>query len=203
MAEHPIDLPDFTVRRLLAGGMTRLRLPTSDPPTECPFGAPGDVAWVREAWLFPETCAARLRDEPARVKRERDARAAALAAAPRGVVYRVDLTPTEARAVAALVQPSTRMPRSAARILLHVRAVALERVQDAPRHEVEPWGGRETFARAWRELYGPGAWEANPQTWVLDVDTEVLAAPAPPSRMAGAMLRYDRLEARLDALAGL
>ena len=88
-------------------------------------------------------------------------------------------------------KPSTHMPRWASRITLEVTGVRVERLQDISEYDAEREGvedsallpmthfmdysdGSETrsaqysFQTLWESINGPGSWEANPWTWVIE-----------------------------------
>ena len=125
----------------------------------CPYGAPGDLLWVRETWaqypseLNPEPCDAWYK--------------ATSNGPPQPFKWR----------------PSIHMPRWASRITLRITDVRVERLQDiweddARAEGCEPVGWidetdvgmssyREGFPRLWNRINGPGTWEANPWVWVI------------------------------------
>ena len=126
----------------------------------CPYGAPGDLLWVRETWaqypieLNPQPC---------------DAWYKATSNGPP--------TPFKWR-------PSIHMPRWASRITLEVKSVRVERLQDISEDDAraEGWPGPVTetgfsiasplawFANVWTSINAPGAWEANPWVWVIEFE---------------------------------
>jgi hypothetical protein len=86
-------------------------------------------------------------------------------------------------------RPSIHMPRSACRLVLEITDVRVERLNDcseedaraegcAPAwldaddntsvHAAAPPTYRQGFARLWRDINGPGAWEQNPWVWVVE-----------------------------------
>jgi hypothetical protein len=137
-----------------------------------PYGAPGDMLWVREAWR-----AWSQYDDwpPSRLPPGVDVQYIADASAPWSSRYR-----------------SPRyMPRWASRITLEVKGVRVERLhditEDDARAEGAMWhdGGTywhsgwrhdysdvhadaySSFARFWNNINGPDAWEENPYVWVI------------------------------------
>lgn len=167
----------------------------------CPYGVPGDLLWVRETffafgrwvtrfnakkgrdeWCFVdmtlETGRAYLFDPPDGWKRHQRAAGGA--------------TPSWWK------RPSIFMPRVAARIVLEVTAVRVERLQDISEADsiaegVEPivsanGGCRRwmhyavpnegyssawkfafnSYASLWETINGPGSWDANPLVWVVE-----------------------------------
>lgn len=133
----------------------------------CPYGAPGDTLWVREAWR-----AWSQYDDwpPSRLPPGVDVQYIADARPPWISRYR----------------SSRFMPRWASRITLEVKSVRVERLQaisedDARAEGVAPVGWidetdvgmssyREGFSRLWNDINGPGAWEANPWVWVISFE---------------------------------
>jgi len=124
----------------------------------CPYGAPGDLLWVRETWFDPQMDGGRVlyaADKP-------------------------DVHPIHRR------RPSIHMPRWASRIMLRITDVRVERLQaisedDARAEGCEPVGWidetdvgmssyREGFSRLWNDINGPGAWDANPYVWVISFE---------------------------------
>lgn len=142
----------------------------------CPYGAPGDRLWVRETHQFLEMldgntiCAYRASCEQ-----------------DDGLTY---VSPRDSTIESIRVprwRPGIHMPRDAARLLLEVESVRVERLhaiteEDAraegmealaprfPEHEspaADPL--RRRFSEAWTVMYdgGPFEWAANPWTWVI------------------------------------
>lgn len=109
---------------------------------KCPFGAPGDVLWVRETWGPCEGGFCYLADEGPEVK-------------PDGGRWK----------------PSIHMPREACRLLLENQEVRVERVRDITPADVVAEGypfhsDRDAFGAAWNQTY-PGSWERNEFCWVI------------------------------------
>lgn len=132
----------------------------------CPFGAPGDRLWVKEA-----------------IRR---------VALPVGEdcwcesEYVADGEPTKAAAWPwkNRALPSIYMPRGLSRLTLEVTAVRVERLQAISEEEAEAEGvtpapftksGRsaeslhvEAFEDLWNSINGPDSWDANPWVWVVE-----------------------------------
>lgn len=134
-------------------------------PRFCPFGQIGDRLWVRETW------------QDTRSPGEQENR--------RQIMYRAD----DDRSLIGW-RPSIHMPRWAARIILEITDVRVERVQDITEAAAKAEGVppawldvngqdvnanaaptfRQGFARTWNEIYakkGP-AWSTNPWVWVVE-----------------------------------
>ena len=141
----------------------------------CPYGAPGDLLWVRETW---------------RVHKSYDVLNAARVYGAMGgdVAYCVDYLATPRNEdFWGRGRPSIHMPRWASRITLRITDVRVERLQaiseDDARAEGCPyppeWAGRfmdrdETaktwFKSIWNTINGPGAWDANPWVWAISFE---------------------------------
>ncbi|MFM5320911.1 hypothetical protein ACET9O_14975 [Aeromonas caviae] len=121
-----------------------------------PFGRIGDRLWVRETF---GDCGVRL-------------------------VYRAD-TDDGAACQVKRWTPSIHMPREAARILLEITDVRVERlnnisVQDALAEGMDDGSSdaalaagwfekpRRAFRRLWERIYGQESWSSNPWVWVVE-----------------------------------
>ena len=131
----------------------------------CPYGVPGDLLWVREAWCEADTSSG-------------FAYAADAPGDPRGMGWR----------------PSIHMPRWASRITLRITDVRVERLTDISETDAQAegvfpaaiYGGKtaswlptpdhrerffETasaaFQALWEHINGRRSWEANPWVWVV------------------------------------
>jgi hypothetical protein len=142
---------------------------------KCPYGAPGDRLWVREAF----------------------------AKSPSGFIYKVNFDTSdgfgssvvdlETGDIVPLVwKPSIFMPRSLSRITLEIVKVRVERLQEISRDDVKaegikqsqedgywlaplagvpdfPWrDAHMAYAALWNSINGAGAWEKNPWVWVIE-----------------------------------
>ena len=132
----------------------------------CPYGKPGDLLWVREAWRAPSQY-----DDwpPSRIPPSVEVQYIADDRAPWISRYR-----------------SPRfMPRWASRITLRITDVRVERLQDIREDDARAEGcdpvihedgaidcgtRKTTFARLWNRINGPGAWDANPWVWVINFE---------------------------------
>lgn len=136
----------------------------------CPYGAPGDVLWVREsAFIAPpgfgdvDACNA--------VDSEGHRRLVGYAASMDGDSVRC------AKDYGVKQTPSIHMPRWAARLFLRVTAIRCERLQeiddhDAMREGVSPTGDTDgayvaPFKELWEKINGAGSWERNEWVWVV------------------------------------
>jgi hypothetical protein len=203
--ERPILFSAPMVRALLAGTKTQTRrvrkpggnyrldlvAPADGGPSRCPYGAPGDRLWVREAWMpdppIDDTWAStqwagcregKIAGVPERFRH------------PRFCNYAADWLHGPV-----LWTPSIHMPRWASRIALEVTNVRVERLQDISEADaiaegVDRFPGCRQdddtaafnrigpvdndsfpiarYAALWESINGPGSWEANPWVWVVE-----------------------------------
>ena len=129
----------------------------------CPYGAPGDTLWVREAHALsanPDLKPWYRLDHPE-----------ACGSGPR-----VDVK----------WRPSIHMPRWASRITLRITDVRVERLQDISEDDARAEGvhrtdweyengeccdtDRDAFRALWNHINGLGAWAANPWVWVVSFE---------------------------------
>lgn len=146
----------------------------------CPYGAPGDLLWVRETWAALDRCI-----------RQRDSAA---------VNYRA----SDTIGPHLKWRPSIFMPRWASRLTLRITDIRVERLQEItgddafaegiqipcsgpgmpllritgrvspdrfssedPRiWKVKDWA-RFEYAELWEQINGKGSWDANPWVWVI------------------------------------
>jgi hypothetical protein len=154
---------------------------TSGALTErCPYGQPGDVLYVREAFRFDKAF-----DEYSPADLVRSEEHPTLG---RGDVQ-YEATPDEGPLSEETVgrkRPSIHMPRELCRLQLRVEDVRVERLQeigedDAMAEGVESVTRRSTsvhggtitsasvaFKELWKEIHGDDAWEENPYVWVVE-----------------------------------
>lgn len=129
-------------------------------PLRCPYGAPGNRLWVREAFaLRSYDCPVHDHggDYPAGKCDCED---------KRRVCYRVDAGAEHA----APWRPSIHMPRWASRITLEVTAVRVERLADITEEDARAEGveGRGAFVALWDSLNGKRApFASSPWVWVV------------------------------------
>lgn len=154
-------------------GFTDSRAPESIAYYGCPYGLPGDLLWVREAWRTQSKVQDRLL--PAEM-------------CGRGyevVLYNADhdwsLDKTVGRTRAAM-----HMPRWASRITLRITDVRVQRLKEISSADAIAEGfsayansatidcdtpdPRDDFAASWDAIHGHGAWESNPWVWALTFD---------------------------------
>lgn len=139
----------------------------------CPYGAPFDRLWVREAIrLIPD-------QDPD------DGLGPVLS------IYDADgsLTAADAWPWKRSYLPPMHCPRGLSRIMLEITAVRVERLQDISEEDAQAEGCapawldaddnttvhaeakptyRQGFARLWRDIHGAGSWAANPWVWVVE-----------------------------------
>ena len=140
----------------------------------CPYGAPGDRLWVREA-LLVTSMGFDYAADGAECLDLADANEDQIDLWDRRCHEEgPDLHPTKI--------PSIHMPRWASRILLEVTDVRVERLQDISeadaRAEGAPWApsvitGNHpkpivSFERLWESIHGPDSWAENPWLWVIE-----------------------------------
>ncbi len=138
----------------------------------CPYGAPGDMIWVRETWcrtgLSHVPCAHYRADGEHVVLDDGDGFTAVNKDGSEKSPWR----------------PSIHMPRWASRITLRITDVRVERLQDISEDDAraEGWPGPFTetgfpiasplawFANVWTNINGPSAWDDNPWVWVISFE---------------------------------
>lgn len=140
----------------------------SDWHVRCPYGAPNDRLWVREAWA-------------ARDVRSEWALSVGLVEEPfcgvggDEIIYRADDDGTRARPPRWF--SPLYMPRWASRLTLEIVSVRVERLQEIAEADARaegcgdpPFGTRrETFAILWDAINGKRApWESNPWVWRVE-----------------------------------
>lgn len=132
----------------------------------CPYGAPGDRLWVREAWGFDSGVRGDFRPLDRQDLSGMDLLTHTLYSADGGEAPRW--------------RPSIHMPRWASRITLEVTSVRAERLQsisddDAIDEGISREGlsiirgsARQRFAELWDDINGKRApWASNPWLWVV------------------------------------
>ena len=137
--------------------------------SRCPYGAPGDRLWVREAWA------------PFVGPDGRDYVAYRSTCAPDGSF----LWGGDGEIAQMQIhrwRPSIHMPRRVSRIILEITGVRVERLQDISeqdawaegfpdpdgRNREYPDRARYWFKTLWGEINGIESWDANPWVWVIE-----------------------------------
>lgn len=118
---------------------------------KCPFGAPGDLLWVRETWRVHG-------GQEYEYQQDRSS-----------VMYRADMD------MGTLDldwewRPSIFMPRWASRITLRVESARVERLHAITEEDAiaEGLNSRAEFSAGWDTLHKPGdRWADNPWVWVV------------------------------------
>jgi hypothetical protein len=201
MKERPILFSAPMVRAILAGTKTQTRRVVKprkgeevDPSgiydlhpgdreiARCPYGHPGDLLWVREAW---------------RTLRRFDGQTIATMPRDSWIAYEADenqgdALPKDAGGRMGKVRPSIHMPRWASRITLEIVSVRVERLQEISEADAVAEGvtrqmrsmlgwsaeeseeafnarqARSTFGLLWESINGPGSWASNPYVWAVE-----------------------------------
>jgi len=188
--EHPIIFNDWSIRRTLAGEKTQTRRIVTPQPRKdncveidddtvrhitdhvdaCPYGQPGDVLWVREAFRMLA-----LADDQSPTEY--------IEPFPDADVWRPVLFPADDHAGEAdgewgRKRPSIHMPRELCRIRLRIEDVRVERVKDITEADAEAEGivygedavgsAKVAFRRLWKSIHGDGAWERNDWVWAIE-----------------------------------
>lgn len=139
---------------------------------QCPYGEPGDRLWVREAW--------RLYDSSEECACYDSCRCSAYSGQP---LYRADWA---GEASEYKWRPSIHMPRRLCRIVLEVKSVRVERLQEITEAEAKAEGitkalvsgvapgefHRAGFAQLWDQLNASRgySWESNPWVWRVEFE---------------------------------
>jgi hypothetical protein len=158
----------------------------------CPYGQPGDILWVREAFRLH---AANEDESPSSVI-ERHGQST-----PRQYIADDTILPSGVSGMSdwGRNRPSIFMPRELCRLRLCVEGVRVERLQEISPEDARAEGIKPLqqlpyepktafqaqrvqgesliaeFADKWREIHGDGAWEENPFVWCVEfsrIDTE-------------------------------
>jgi len=164
----------------------------------CPYGQPGDVLWVREAFRVPKAyddmSPRKYVDEVAfddgfhPVQYEADESDTIKWISPKGRTVEWGRK-----------RPSIYMPRELCRLRLRVEDVRVERLQEISPDDADAEGIKPLqqlpyepktvlqaqrvqgesliteFADKWRQIHGDGAWDENPHVWAVEfskIDTE-------------------------------
>ena len=129
----------------------------------CPFGGPGDRLWVRETFVVDYEIGENTRGE-----------------IPPAVFYRAtDDGKTNFTPGLEKWKPSIHMPRKYCRLLLDLRAVRVERLNDITEDDCKSEGcvdrgdsAGDEFAELWESINGKRGcgWKENPWVWVVSFE---------------------------------
>lgn len=166
------------IAKLTAGGHVKepsgnRRWHPRDPDAvlACPYGQPGDLLWVQEAWNVTHRADLAPGETIERTASQcRDANSGFACACADGVVYAATGAQKHPTHGAAIWRQSNHMPRWASRLTLRITRVRLERLCGI------------TDADAWAEGYSSasaflaGDWadpfaDRNPYVWVLEFES--------------------------------
>lgn len=141
----PVSTGQRPIARFTAQAVSRAGYLREGSP--CRYGGPGDRLWVKEAWR-PIAHQSQCVDT-------------------KDVLFAASVGET-AQAVGEWYSP-IHMPRWAARFVLEIAEVRVERVQDISEADAIAEGveARAAFAEGWDFHHGPGAWARNDWIWVL------------------------------------
>jgi hypothetical protein len=177
MKYRPILFSGPMVRALLDGKKTQTRRVAKVGSiqslclVDCPYGAPGDVLWVRETW---------------RTLEQDDGTDGLFFPADGGFAPIENTEEAADRWVAAhengkhgnRYRPSIFLPKWAPRLFLRVESVRVERLRDISHPDALAEGcegderngltARVAFADLWRSINGAESWDANPWVWVVE-----------------------------------
>ena len=138
----------------------------------CPYGKPGDLLWVREAFSGPHCMEAG--EGRAAVPPKKWAHESAL-------WYWADGNPSKGDWTRP--RPSIHMPRWASRITLEIVSVRVERLQDISEADAEAEGidflrhtpdvdetltAKQLYDALWESINGAGSWAENPWVWCVE-----------------------------------
>lgn len=147
----------------------------------CPYGAPGDRLWVREASRAEELA---LTGQDG-VRYLADDAFRPIENTPEAAMKWLDMfcygqsTPGDGVRIGKGV-PSIHMPRWASRILLEIVSVRVERLNDCSEADARADGAeygygegatisyRRMYELLWEHINGAGSWDANPFVWVVE-----------------------------------
>jgi hypothetical protein len=191
--ERPIIFNDAMVRAILSGAKTETRRPVTPQPVDCivssregdgttvtsptrrwgkrwigpdladlaklcPFGMPGDTLWVREAW--------RVEWGDTLVYFRADGASEWLSC---DQSEEPDVRRWSDKLAGGLWAPSIHMPRWAARTVLDVLEVRVERLQSMSEEDARAEGfeTRAAFCGTWDAIYPTMGMRHNPWVWVV------------------------------------
>jgi hypothetical protein len=166
------------------------------PTIKCPYGQPGDLLWVREAW-----CTGERLDEFNATEIAAKANDAGFKTGPYGPIWyfaNYEYRKWSDRDLFDFGNPGRRrharfMPRWASRLTLRITNIRVERLQSISKSDAiaegiqnlggdtERWGiPGEGYAQhpcraywlLWESINGVGSWDANPWVWVVEFKRE-------------------------------
>lgn len=148
----------------------------------CPYGAPGDRLWVREAWRVGRkhdgTKPSDLSPRSMTVEYEAGGYACNSPWSA-GEWHSSDCAPREHPEWVGKLRPPVHMPRWASRITLEVTGVRVERLREISDEDslseglyptstgLYPGSPRAAYRKLSEQINGPGLWDANPWVWVV------------------------------------
>lgn len=145
-------------------------------PMRCPFGVPGDRLWVKETWAHYQTVNSIRKPDGRSFSEVSDGLAGYKADGHESIedfrehvrlMHGCDLESVEINGNK--WRPSIFMPRWASRLLLEVKAVRVERLQEISERDAWAEGyksAREFMAGDWASKHA----ETNPWVWVVEFD---------------------------------
>lgn len=153
--------PGWTWKRLGVEGWYAVNGPhRSECIGQCPYGAPGDRLWVREAW---------------RAMSEHNLRKPSELPQGTPIVHEASRHPDTGFGK---LRPGMFMPRAASRLTLEVTGVRVERLQAISERDCEielgvaPFSlGDEAYPRfrnLWERINGETSWITDPWVWVVE-----------------------------------
>jgi hypothetical protein len=142
---------------------------TLDAEARCPYGKPGDILWVREAYAL-------VYDHNGQFSH---------------YAYKADGDPLHE---GLKWKPSIYMPKDAARIFEQIIRIHVERLQDISEQDAiaegiedlalgkklsfrcylnsgHPLTAVDSYKSLWEMINGPGSWDLNPWVWVIETKT--------------------------------
>lgn len=191
--ELPVLFNGPMVRAIRAGRKTQTRRPVKPQPSgfasfgalptcdchpygfhdgarhyPCPYGKPGDRLWVRETWWRNDGWEPH-RERVALFRNYDGATHTQVDVAGMATVMRTDPDDAALKAAGWVKKPSIHMPRWAARLILEITDVRVERLQSISEADAmaEGFGGVAEFGEAWSRLYGLESMYADPWLWVV------------------------------------
>ena len=125
--------------------------------SKCPYGARGDLLWVRESF-FSTHKTEEYTKQYGRIE------------------YRATANPDY---ISCVFKPSIHMPKWASRITLKITDIRVEQLQDISAQDViaegiEPIGNssgssiKGMYRNLWGTIHGADSWDANPWVWVIE-----------------------------------